>query len=84
MNQGGTFARLRPGETVHTQAESRAINELLRGGSGGIDGLANKIVDSNRESSVKSLEALNILARKIDDHKQLTRQLISAVEHYGT
>jgi len=80
----GTFARLRPGETVHTQAESRAINELLRGGSGGIDGLANKIVDSNRESSVKSLEALNILARKIDDHKQLTRQLISAVEHYGT
>lgn len=80
----GTFARLRPGETVHTQAESRAINELLRTGSGGIEGMANKIVDSNRETSVKLLEALNMLARKTEDQKGLTRQLISAVEHYGT
>jgi hypothetical protein len=69
---------------VHTQAESRAINELLRTGSGGIEGMANKIVDSNRETSVKLLEALNMLARKTEDQKGLTRQLISAVEHYGT
>lgn len=81
----GGLMNIRPNEGIMTAQQTDAVQRLFSSSSSGsLDSLANKIVDSTRESSVKSIEALNILARKIDDHKQLTRQLISAVEHYGT
>ena len=45
--------------------------------------LVNKLVDSNREGSVKLLDALNMLTMKMEKQNNLTRQVISTVEQYS-
>jgi hypothetical protein len=45
--------------------------------------LVNKLVDSNREGSVKLLDALNMLTRKMDTQNNLTKQVIATVEQYS-
>ena len=51
--------------------------------NGGSSNLAQKLVDSNREGSVKLLDALNMLTRKMETQNNLTRQVISTVEQYS-
>jgi len=45
--------------------------------------MTTKVVDSNREGSVKLLDALNMLTRKMETQNNLTRQVISTVEQYS-
>ena len=49
----------------------------------GSSNLVNKLVDSNREGSVKLLDALNMLTRKMDTQNNLTKQVIATVEQYS-
>jgi cellulose biosynthesis protein BcsQ len=51
--------------------------------SDGIGNMANRMVDSNREGNVKLIEALNMLAGKMETQNSLTRQVISTVEQYS-
>jgi len=51
--------------------------------SDGIGNMANRLVDSNREGNVKLIEALNMLAGKMETQNSLTRQVISTVEQYS-
>lgn len=51
--------------------------------SDGLGNMANRLVDSNREGNVKLIEALNMLAGKMETQNSLTRQVISTVEQYS-
>jgi len=45
--------------------------------------MAKQMVDSNQESTVKLVEAVNMLARKQEQQNSLTRQLIQTVQDYA-
>ena len=49
----------------------------------GLSRMANRMVDNNREGNVKLIEALNMLAGKMETQNSLTRQVISTVEQYS-
>jgi len=49
----------------------------------GSNNLAQKLVDTNREGSVKLLDALNMLTRKMETQNNLTKQVIATVEQYS-
>ena len=75
-----TLALIHKGERVLNPSEAQASAPTANGGS---SNLAQKLVDSNREGSVKLLDALNMLTRKMETQNNLTRQVISTVEQYS-
>ena len=81
-----TLAMIHRGERVLSPAEAAQHNQqAVNSGtqSSGTSNLVNKLVDSNREGSVKLLDALNMLTRKMDTQNNLTKQVIATVEQYS-
>ena len=81
------IAHIEAGERVQSRAEIAA--EQSRGtsspglGSAALDRLGNKIVDSNREHSVKLLEQISMLIDKSNKNNNLLKEVKGAIEHYG-
>jgi len=81
-----TLAMIHAGEKVLSPAEVAQYKAQTSGGltaPSNQTNLAQKLVDSNREGSVKLLDALNMLTRKMETQNNLTRQVISTVEQYS-
>ena len=74
-----TLAMIHKGERVLNPQEAQQSVTQTSGSSN----LVNKLVDSNREGSVKLLDALNMLTRKMDTQNNLTKQVIATVEQYS-
>ena len=68
---------------AYNQGAKQQGNQENNTQTSGSSNLVNKLVDSNREGSVKLLDALNMLTRKMDTQNNLTKQVIATVEQYS-
>ena len=68
---------------AYNQGAKQQGNQETNTQTSGSSNLVNKLVDSNREGSVKLLDALNMLTRKMDTQNNLTKQVIATVEQYS-
>ena len=68
---------------AYNQGAKQQGNQETNTQTSGSSNLVNKLVDSNREGSVKLLDALNMLTMKMEKQNNLTRQVISTVEQYS-
>ena len=68
---------------AYNQGATQRGNQENNTQTSGSSNLVNKLVDSNREGSVKLLDALNMLTRKMDTQNNLTKQVIATVEQYS-
>ena len=79
-----TIAHLEKGEKVIPADEVPGYRNAMAGGSGaGLDRLGNKLVDSNREHSVKLIQAVNMLIDKTNRNNTELKGIKAAIEHYG-
>ena len=82
VEPANALVKIRKDERVLSPPEAAKYNaNEASASSSGSANLVNKVVDSNRDSSVKLDNTLNMLIAKMTEQNNLTRQVISAVEN---